>query len=173
MNICPDIALINKVLTNQELRVVCFTNGMTFRTGGLQVTKSGQVETKNVDALSLFLRASQNLGFNIEMRCLPHFEWTPIIELTTLQKRTKLIFELRFTKSSQCDNPLFTDFKEKILTVITPFSPAAHGRIESHPIIVSLKSNLGIQTSAPRLLSSIYSKFRNDTYNDLYQYNIN
>lgn len=173
LHICPDVNLIIRVLTNQELRVICFTNGMTFRTNGLIISDSGLIEAKNSDALSLFLRACQNIGLKIEMQCMPHFDWTVLGNLTEIQKRTKLIFALRFTKTNQCNNPLFVNFEQKIITVLTPFSPAAHGKIESHPIVISMKQHYGVNFSAPKLLPRIYEKFRNNTYQDLYQYNIN
>jgi mRNA-degrading endonuclease YafQ of YafQ-DinJ toxin-antitoxin module len=173
LHICPDVNLIYRVLTNQELRVICFTNGMSFRTGGLIISDSGLVDAKNSDALSLFLRACQNIGLKIEMQCMPYFDWTVLGNLTDIQKRTKLIFALRFTKTNQFNNPLFVNFEQKIITILTPFSPAAHGKIESHPIVISLKQHYGANFSAPKLLPKIYEKFRNNTYQDLYQYNIN
>lgn len=172
-HICPDEELINRVLSNLDLGIICFTNGMTFRSGGLSISNLGLVETENSDALSLFLRACQNIGLKIEMQCMPFFDWTILDELTPAQKRTKLIFALRFTKTNKCENSMFSNFKEKIVTVLTPFSPAAHGKIESHPIVVSMRNTIGINCSASRLLPLIYDKFRNNTYQDLYQFNIN
>lgn len=173
LHICPDIHLIKKVVTNSNLDVICFTNGMTFRTAGLKVSNHGIVETKNSDALSIFLRACQNIGFNLEIQCLPYFDWTPIRNLTDAQKRTKLIFKLRIRKTNQCTDSLFDNFEEKIFSVLTPYSPAAHGKIESHPIVLALKNHFGVNNTAPGLLPKIYEMFRKNTYTDLYQFNIN
>ncbi len=172
-HICPNINLICKVLTNQELQVVCFTNGMMFRTKGLIVLDSGLVDTKNSDGLSIFLRACQNIGLKIEMQCLPYFDWIDIEDLNEIQKRTKLIFKLRFSKTNSCHEAKFLNFEEKTITILVPFSPAAHGKIESHPIVISMKEHFGAKLSASKLLSKIYEKFRNDSFEELYQYNIN
>ncbi len=179
-NICPDIDLVQKVLNHQMLDVVCFTNGATFRSGnngGLQfytqVNRQGLIKTGNADALSLFLRTCQDLGLNIEMRCLPFFDWTPVHQLTAVQKRTKLIFELRISKTLKITIPALQSFQQKEFTAITPYSPAAHGTIETHPIVLALKQAIGMHLSANQLLSNIYTRFRNNTYQELYQFNIN
>lgn len=179
-NICPDTNLIKNVLLNHKLEVVCFTNGATFRSGqngGLQlyqqVNHLGLVRTGNADALSLFLRTCQELGIQIEMRCMPHFDWTALQELTVIQKRTKLIFELRLTKTAMCQLPSLQTFSQKEFTAITPYSPAAHGNIETHPIVQALRQVYGLNQTAAQLLPNIYTHFRNNNYQELFQFNIN
>ena len=179
-NICPDLNLVQQVLSHPNLDVVCFTNGATFRSGnngGLQlynqINRQGLIKTGNSDALSLFLRTCQEIGLNIEMRCLPFFDWTAIHQLTVPQKRTKLIFELRFTKTNKCTLPALQDFQQKAFTAITPYSPAAHGNIELHPIVTGLGMFYGMHLNAGQLLPYIYAHFRNNTYHQLYQFNIN
>jgi len=178
-NICPDLSLVQQLLNHSNLNVVCFTNGATFRSGqngglGLydQINRIGMVKTKNADALSLFLRTCQDIGLQIEMRCLPHFNWTLLQLLNAVQKRTKLIFELRITRTSACTFEGLLDFNQKNFTAITPFSPAAHGNIEAHPIILSFRAIHG-QIPIVQILNIIYEKFRTNTYGELYQYNIN
>jgi hypothetical protein len=179
-NICPDINLIQKVLDNQKLQVVCFTNGATFRSGengGIQlysqVNRQGLIKTGNSDALSIFLRTCQDLGLHIEMRCMPHFDWTALHLLQEQQKRTKLIFELRVTKTKKVTLPALQAFQQKKFTVITPYSPAAHGNIEVHPIVQSLRRVYGLNQTAAQLLPNIYTHFRNNNYQELFQFNIN
>lgn len=179
-NICPDIDLIQHILLNQNLEVVCFTNGATFRSGnngGLLLyaggNRQGFVRTGNSDALSLFLRACQGLGLHIEMRCLPHFDWTALKQLTSIQKRTKLIFELRLTKTETCSLESLQHFEQKSFTTITPYSPAAHGTIETHPIVQALRQVYGLNHTAVQLLPNIYIHFRNNTFHELFQFNIN
>lgn len=179
-NISPDLDLVKTLLDNPKLEVVCFTNGATFRSGndgGLklynQMARLGFVRTGNSDALSLFLRTCQEIGLGIEMRCMPHFNWTHLNQLTAAQKRTKLIFELRFTRTPKCTLKFLNTFRQKEITVITPYSPAAHGTIENHPIVNALKQMYGINHSSTQLLPFIYTHFRNGSYNELFQFNIN
>jgi hypothetical protein len=174
-NICTDKNLIINVISNQNLKVICFTNGATFRTNGLQIytqpARAGLVRTNSCDALSLFLRGCQDLGLTIEMQCLPHFSWMPIEATKQAQRSTKLIFELRIKKGTNCTHPELQHFKKKEFTVITPFSPAAHGTIEYHPVVSSyrlINGNVSITT----ILKDVYGKFRNNIYNGLYNYNI-
>jgi hypothetical protein len=176
IHICPDLNLVYKVLSNENLKVICFTNGKSFgsgNSGGIKLSKDGMVNTKDSDALSLFLRTCQNLGMKIEMQCLPHFSWLNISELSDNQKRTKIIFEVRITKTNECKNKLFEKFTQKVITIMTPYSPAAHGNIENHPIVLSLKNYYGMNYTAIKILPKIYEKFKDNTYHDLYQFNIN
>lgn len=179
-NICPDTDLVKNVLLNQKLEVVCFTNGATFKSGnngGLLMyalgDRQGLVRTVNSDALSLFLRTCQDLGLYIEMRCMPHFDWTALQHLTIVQKRTKLIFELRVAKTDACTIDSLQFFKQKSFTAITPYSPAAHGTIEAHPIVQALRQVYGLNHTTAQLLPNIYSHFRYNTYQELFQFNIN
>jgi len=179
-NICPDINLVQNLLINQNLNVVCFTNGATFRSGnngGLKLYSAGArlglVNTGNSDALSLFLRTCQEMGLIIEMRCMPHFNWTALNHLTEVQKRTKLIFELRVTKPNNITLPALQTFLQKEFVAISPYSPAAHGNIEVHPIVQSLRQVYGLNQTAAQLLPKIYTQFRNDNYQELFQFNIN
>lgn len=178
-NICPDANLVQLGLNNKDLKVVCFTNGATFgggNGGGLKLYAKGDrlglVRTTKADALSLFLRTCQDMGLKIEMRCCPHFDWTALQHLTDIQKRTKLIFELRITKTEVCKLEALRSYTQKIFTVITPFSPAAHGTIEAHPIVLSFRATQR-QLTIVQILRWIYERFRNDTYAQLYDYNIN
>jgi hypothetical protein len=179
-NICPDFILLQKIMENNNLQVVCFTNGATFRSGdngGLQFhsqkKRTGLIKTGKSDALSLFMRTCQEVGFLIEMRCLPHFDWTYISHLTDVQKRTKLIFEFRLTNTKNVRLYGIPSYERKTFTVLTPFSPAAHGNIEWHPIVVAMKNTFGKNLAASQLLPIIYYKFRSNNYKDLYDYNIN
>lgn len=176
VHICPDLSLVAKVLYNDNLKIICFTNGKTFtsgKSGGLNISKDGKVNTKDSDALSIFLRACQNLGMKIEMQCQPYFSWINFQDLSNIQKRTKIIFEIRITKTNLCTNKLFDKFNQKIVTVMTPYSPAAHGKIENHPIVLSFKNQYGLNYTAIKILPKIYEKFKNNTYLDLYNFNIN
>jgi hypothetical protein len=171
-NICIDHNLIVKTITNPVLKVVCFTNGATFRTNGLKFyKKTGLVNTSNSDTFSLFLRGCQDLGLKIDMQCLPHFTWTPINILTAMQKRTKLIFEIRISKGPACNHPALLNFQNKSFTVMTPFSPAAHGRINQNAIIINYRAINGNITIAD-ILKDIYTKFRNNQHALLYPYNV-
>lgn len=174
-NICIDNDLIIKTITNTELEVVCFTNGATFGVNGLQLytqrNKAGLVNTKSNDALSLFLRGCQDLGLEIELQCLPQYRWTPISALNKTQLSTKLIFEIRITKGRRCIHNSLVDFDKKSFTAITPFSPAAHGNIEYHPIVKSYR-NINGNVSVSAILKEVYSKFRNNLHASLYPFNI-
>lgn len=174
-NICLDFSLIANIVNNADTDVVCFTNGATFRTKGLklytQATRRGIVRTNNSDAFSLFLRGCQDLGLSIELQCLPHYTWTPLAHLANNQVRTKLIFELRLTKGSHCRYPTLENFSRMEFTVITPFSPAAHGNIEYNPIVLKFREIHG-QLSIEEILKDIYCKFRNCEHVQLYDYNI-
>jgi hypothetical protein len=179
-NIVPDLQLLTKVLSNLKLETICFTNGATFRSGqngGLQLftqrARQGLIKTVNADALSLFLRTCQDVGLNIEIQCLPFYQWKPLHQLTDVEKRTKLIFKLRLTPSSRFTLLDTQVFQTKEVEVITPFSPAAHGKIESHPIVLAIKRTLGRNLTAADVLPHIYSQFRNGNSGALYQFNIN
>lgn len=174
-NICVDEELIIRLVTNQHTKVVCFTNGATFGVNGLQLytqlNRAGLVKTNNSDALSLFLRGCQDMGLNIELQCLPHYTWTPLAALNQAQRSTKLIFEVRITKGRRCNHIALVDFNQKSFTAITPFSPAAHGNIEHHPIVNSFR-NLNPNASISAILKDVYDKFRNDQHALLYPHNI-
>ncbi len=174
-NICTDKILIINTIKNRNLKVVCFTNGATFRTNGLQLytqkNKLGLVKTSTSDALSFFLRGCQELGLVIEMQCLPNFAWAPLNALTQAQLSKKLIFEIRIKKGDACKYPDLNDFKENSFIAITPFSPAAHGTIEQHPIVRRYRAINGI-TPLSNILKDIYDKFRNNLHQLLYAYNI-
>lgn len=179
-NICTDTSLVQQLLNHKKLDVVCFTNGATFRSGnngGLLFyevgIRQGLIRTGNSDSLSLFLRTCQDLGLKIEMSCMPHFDWTNIQLLTSVQKRTKLIFQLRITITDKVTLLGLRAFQQKEFTVITPYSPAAHGNIEAHPIVMALRQVYGINYTAAQLLPFIYQHFRNNTYNELFRFNIN
>jgi hypothetical protein len=174
-NICVDEKLIIQLITNQHTNVVCFTNGATFSKNGLQlytqINRAGLVNTNNSDALSLFLRGCQDLGLDIELQCLPHYEWTLIAALTRAQLSTKLIFEIRITKGRTCNQISLVDFSQKSFTVITPFSPAAYGNIEHHPIVHAYRNVNGNATTSV-ILRDFYNKFRSNQEALLYPYNI-
>lgn len=174
-NICVDEKLITNVTTSPYTNVLCFTNGATFSVNGLQVyqqvKRAGLVQTNKCDAFSLFVRGCQELGLEIEMQCLPHFTWTALQSLSSAQKSTKLIFEIRITKSRACNHPALHDFTQHAFTVLTPFSPAAHGTIEHHPI-VNCYRHINGHTSISNILRDVYYKFRNDQYAQLYAYNV-
>ena len=174
-NISIDNELIIKLLNSIANKYICFTNGSTFGVNGLKLytqrTRLGKVNVKLNDALSLFLRGCQELGLKIEFQCLPFYEWTPIAALIQPQLSTKLIFEIRITKTVNCIKPELQNFNQKEFTVITPFSPAAHGKIENHPIIINYRE---IHGAAPisTILKHIYDNFRNNQYALLYPFNI-
>jgi hypothetical protein len=174
-NICIDEALIIKLITNSSTKLVCFTNGATFSSKGLEFYKTGIrkgfVNTSNSDAFSLFLRGCQDLGLKIEMQCLPHYTWTPINILTAMQKRTKWIFEIRISKGPACNHPALLNFQNKSFTVMTPFSPAAHGRINKNASIINYRAING-NISIADILKDIYTKFRNNQHALLYPYNV-
>lgn len=174
-NICVDEELIIQLVTNQNTKVVCFTNGATFGVNGLQLyaqrSRAGLVNTNNSDALSLFLRGCQDMGLNIELQCLPHYTWTPLSALNQAQRSTKLIFEVRITKGRRCNHIALVDFSQKSFTAITPFSPAAHGNIEHHPIVNSFR-NVNANVSISVILKEVYDKFRNNQHALLYPHNI-
>lgn len=174
-NICVDEELIIQLITSQNTKVVCFTNGATFSVNGLQLytqpRRAGLVKTNNSDALSLFLHGCQELGLNIELQCLPHYPWTPLPALNQAQLSTKLIFEVRITRGRTCKHIALVDFKQKSFTAITPFSPAAHGNIEHHPVVNSFR-NINANASISEILKEVYDKFRNNQHVLLYPYNI-
>jgi hypothetical protein len=174
-NICLDEELIIQLITNQNTRVVCFTNGATFGVNGLQIyeqlNRAGLVKTTNSDALSLFLRGCQDLGLRIELQCLPHYTWTPLIALNQAQLSKKLIFEIRVIKGDSCNHRLLIDFKQKSFTAITPFSPAATRFMGNHPIVTNFLANNGNPPLASMLVY-VYDKFRNNQHALLYPYNI-
>jgi hypothetical protein len=179
-NIVPDLQLLLKVLSNSKLETICFTNGASFRggeNGGIQLytqkSKHGLIKTNNTDALSIFLRTCQDVGLNIELQCLPFYNWKPLHQLSDAEKRTKLIYKLRLSASKRFTLLDTRHFQSKEVEVITPFSPAAHGKIESHPIVLALKRRLGQNLSAAEVLPHVYEKFRNNNCGDLYMYNIN
>lgn len=175
-NIYPDVSLVEKILMHTNLNVICFTNGATFGSGGLklysQINRRGIVRTGNSDALSLFLHTCQSVGLQIEMRCNPYFDWTKLEMLEDEQKRTKLIFELRISRTESCVLDVLKSFDKKSITIMTPFSPAASRFLTSHPIILSFQEKHGT-ISSEKILKIIYNKFRDNTYDELYEYNIN
>jgi hypothetical protein len=174
-NICVDEELIIQLITSQNTKVVCFTNGATFGVNGLQLytqlNRAGLVKTNNSDALSLFLRGCQELGLNIELQCLPHYTWTPLAALNQAQISTKLIFEVRITRGTKCNHIALVDFKQKSFTAITPFSPAAIRFMGNHPIVANYLANNGNPPLAS-MLTHVYDQFRNNQYAMLYPFNI-
>ena len=174
-NISIDNDLITKFLSNNDSKNICFTNGATFGVNGLQLhtqlNRLGKVKVTGNDAFSLFLRGCQELGLNIELQCLPFYTWTPISALNQTQLSTKLIFEIRIIKTANCINPELHNFTQKEFTVVTPFSPAAHGNIEYHPIVNNYRAINGV-ASISTVLKDFYGKFRNNQHTLLYPYNI-
>jgi hypothetical protein len=174
-NICVDEELIIRLVTNQNTKVVCFTNGATFGVNGLQLytqlNRAGLVKTNNSDALSLFLRGCQDMGLNIELQCLPHYTWTPLAALNQAQRSTKLIFEVRISKGRKCNHISLVDFDQKSFTTITPFSPAAIRFMGNHPIVANYLDNNGNPPIAS-MLTYVYDKFRNNQHALLYPLNI-
>lgn len=174
-NICVDKELIIQLITSQNTKVVCFTNGATFSVNGLQLytqpIRAGLVKTNKSDALSLFLSGCQELGLNIELQCLPHYPWTPLPALNQAQRSTKLIFEVRITRGRTCKHVALVDFKQKSFTAITPFSPAAIRFMGNHPIVANYLANNGNPPVAS-MLTHVYDQFRNNQHAMLYPLNI-
>ena len=173
-NICIDHDLNVETITNRRLEAVCFTNGATFGKKGLEFHRQGNlaglVQTTMNDAFSLFLRGCQDLGLEIEMQCLPHFQWTPLGALNQTQKRTKWIFQLKVLRGRDSMKNGLEGFRQAEFTVITPFSPAAHGKIEHNPIISSFRKAHG-HLPLESILRYVYKAFRNSNYDLLYPFN--
>jgi hypothetical protein len=117
------------------------------------------------------LRGCQELRLKIEFKCLPLYDWTPITALTQRQLSTKLIFEIRITKTVNCTRLELQNFNQKEFTVITPFSPAAHGKIEYHPIVIKYRKLYG-PAPISTILKYIYNNFRNNQHALLFPFNI-
>lgn len=175
-NICINENLICHILQNKKITILMFTSGGTFSQNGLGIQENGMVKVngEHTKSLNLFLRKCQELGLTIEIQCQPFYNWTNISDLTVAQRSNKLIYELRIT------NPInnfivkykgFDAGSSKIFKIITPFSPAAHGTIEQHPIIQHYREEVNQNITIREILIGIYQNFRQNNLDPIYNLN--
>ncbi len=179
-NISINKDLITHILSNKNATLLLFNTSSIFGNDGIEIENDKTINvTKNTKAFDIFVRGCQDMGLKIEIRVLlgkreTTFEWTNICNLNTQQKRSKTIFEMRISKfrnKSASTNEIF-NFDEKILTTITPLSPAAvkRGKTKMN-LIIKNWMNLNPSQNADNFLKLAYHSFRNNDINYLYSLN--
>jgi len=179
-NISVNIDLINHILANTKAKYLLFNTASIYGIQGLSLQPNGLVDlTNDAKAFDLFIRALQELGYQIEIGIdagPTAFPFTAPFALTYSQKSTKIAFELKVINpitnpSTFCCS--FSPGSEKVFKIIAPFSPAVAQRtqlLSGNPIVSYWKS-LNPNRSTKNMLSEIYQKFRNGNWNNLYLLN--
>jgi hypothetical protein len=148
----------------------------------MQFDENGLIDlNSDAKAFDLFLRCLQEFGYKFEIRMSDPenliFPWTPISNLNIKQKSTKIAFELRIMNPLGNKLNIFNEFEQgtsREFIVITPFSPAVAQRINllaGNPIVANYLAN-NQQENTRQMLYKIYQDFRNNNWNDLFNYNV-
>lgn len=180
-NICPNNDLIHHILANPKAKYLMFNTASIFSNAGIRLGINGLINVDaNTKAFDLFVRQCQDLGLIVQIQiqagnAATFYPWTNIAALTLAQRRTKIAFEMKIknpigNKKLVCD---FGEGKEKIFTVVTPFSPAAvnRGRIKTNRIVHTWRLNNGM-LSPNVLLTSVYQNFRNINLLPIFNLNV-
>lgn len=197
-NICVNKELICHVLGNDNVKAVMFNTGSTFRQIGLKLNQLDRnpqdgapgtvyVSDDNISSFDLFVRGCQEMNLKVEIRInagiAPNFGWTEISSGNAVflndNLSSKLVFEMKIseTKSGNSECSEFSD--EKILTVLTPVSPAAvrRGKTKRNLVIQrwalhnGIPANLITHHTVISFLKYVYVQFRNGNFTPLYQFN--
>lgn len=180
-NICPNNELILHILSNPNAKYILFNTSSIFSNAGVITDAVGFVNVSaNTKSFDLFVRQCQELGLEFQIRILhgkseTHYNWTNVSELNISQRRTKFTFEIKI-KNPLGNKKIISDFKEgreRIFTVVTPFSPAAvkRGRTKANKIVQGwLIINEGQIPSD--LLALAYQNFKNNIIAPLYDLNV-
>lgn len=159
-NIIPNIPMVDDVLNKKDLIAILFNTSTTF-SKNIKINKEGLIEVEkdsNVKSFDLFIRTIQELGYKVEFK-LENSDFEAIsdwIELSydnndLIQSNFsyKIIFKIRISKFNAIINEFY---------VVTPFSPAARGRVNLNPII-NLWLNNNLNKNRYDLLKNIYQAF--------------
>jgi len=180
-NISINKELISHILSNKFAKYLLFNTASIYGVGGMQFEENGLIDlNSDAKAFDLFLRSLQEFGYEIEIRMNDPenlaFHWTPISNLNIEQKSTKIAFELRIMNPLGNILNIFNDFEPgaaREFIVVTPYSPAVAQRINllaGNPIVANYLAN-NQQEDTRQMLYRIYQDFRNNNWNDLFNYN--
>ncbi|MCL6101566.1 MAG: hypothetical protein M1292_03630 [Bacteroidetes bacterium] len=175
--------LIRHILENPKAKYLLFNTASIYGTTGIENDNYGRVSlVKDAKAFDLFVRALQELGYNIQIRVNygtnsnKQFGWTLISDLTLDQRKTKISFELKIinpTKNPSTFCKAFSPGEERELIIITPFSPAVaqrQNRLSGNPIVKYwLLSHSNQNTKS--MLCEIYQDFRNGNCHKIFDLN--
>jgi hypothetical protein len=127
-NIDLNVPLIDELCnTDHNIEILIFTNSGTNGVEGIKIyqngVRNGQINISKQDAFSLFLRACQINGVNIEIQLHGTVEWQSIAVFNILclkaNTRNKILFRLRLSTN----NNQIREF-----TIITLPSPSGNAR---------------------------------------------
>ncbi|MBY0479198.1 MAG: hypothetical protein K2Q24_16235 [Chitinophagaceae bacterium] len=197
-NICVNKELICHVLGNDNVKAVMFNTGSTFRQIGLKLNQLNRrpqdgapgtvyVSGDNTSSFDLFVRGCQEMNLKVEIRInagiAPNFGWTEISSVNAVflnnNLSSKLVFEMKISETKSGDSECSEFSGEKILTVLTPVSPAAVRRgmtkrnlvIQTWALHNGIPANLITHHTVISFLKYVYVQFRNGNFTLLYQYN--
>jgi hypothetical protein len=152
--------MVNDVLNKKDLLAILFNTSTTF-SKNIKINKDGLIvveKDSNVKSFDLFIRTIQELGYKVEFR-LENSDFEVLLDWmeVSYQNRNliqsnfsyKIIFKIRISNFDTINNEFY---------VITPFSPAARGRVELNPIVSSWLNN-NFQKNRFDLLKNIYQSF--------------
>lgn len=179
-NIYINKALIKHILSNENAKFLLFNTSSIFGNVGIELDDNKKINvTKNTKSFDIFFRACQDLDLQIQIKVTSGndkntFEWVNISELNTSQRKSKILFEVKISNHSDKNNLNLElpNFNEKILTIITPFSPAAvnRGKTKLNAIVDNwICLNSGKNTND--FLKFAYHSFRNNDIDPLYLLN--
>lgn len=175
--------LLSHLLSNNCSQYLLFNTASIYGNNGLEYDNNGLVSLdSDAKAFDLFLRAIQEIGYDIEMRInngrnpMTYFPWTSIKNLNLDQRKNKIAFELKIINPIDSNIEFSQNFNggdEKSFVVITPFSPAVAQRrniLAGNPIVNNwLASNNGSNTKD--MLFDIYHAFRSGNWDFLFNLN--
>lgn len=159
-NIIPNTDIINDIIKKRELKAILFNTSTTF-SKNIKVNINNYINVEadnNIKAFDLFIRTLQEMNYKVEFK-LENIDDTIIqdwIEVNYQNRNLiknifsyKIIFKVRVSKSSGIIKEFYA---------ITPFSPAARGRVKQNPIVSNWLEN-NVNKNHYDLLKDIYHSF--------------
>jgi hypothetical protein len=159
-NITPNFSLVKDVLEKKELDAILFNTSTTF-SKNIKINKNNKINIEkdsNIKSFDLFIRTIQDLGYKVEFR-LENSDFEVLLDWIEVSYQNsnliqsnfshKIIFKIRISNFAKIVKEFYA---------VTPFSPAARGRVDLNPI-VSLWLNNNLQKNRFDLLKNIYQSF--------------
>ncbi|MDH7912786.1 hypothetical protein [Winogradskyella sp. SYSU M77433] len=169
--------LLKHILTNNNVTRLLFNTASAFSKSGIKIHQNngersivGRVNVNNTaNSFDLFFRALQDRNCTIEFR-VENDNWIEVnvnnrAELSNTFS-SKIIFKAKIVIPAR--NDFFNNEQEitKEIYVVTPFSPAARGRVNSNPVIQNWRQQNNNQDRSV-LLKLIYQSFLRFNQEDL------
>lgn len=184
-NIVINDDLLKKIfVNNNNVNRLLFNTASTFSSEGIKVHQNnvengiiGRISVnKTANSFDLFFRAIQDKNCMIEFS-IENDNWVEVnvdnIEVLSNIFKTKIIFKAKIVIPAL--NDFFNNEQEltKEFYVVTPFSPAARGRVNSNPVILNWRQQNNNQDRSV-LLKLIYQSFLRFNQEDLiFLYSLN